>query len=29
MPSGYQKGSLNALLGLFLEAQDHALTEHT
>jgi hypothetical protein len=29
MPSGYQKGSLNALLGLFLEAQGHALPEHT
>jgi len=28
MPSGYQKGSLNALLGLFLEAQGHALPEH-
>jgi hypothetical protein len=29
MPSGYQKASLNALLGLFLEAQGHALPEHT
>jgi len=25
MPSLYQKASLNALLGLFLEAQGHAL----
>lgn len=29
MPSTYQKASLNALLGLFLEAQGHALPEHT
>jgi hypothetical protein len=29
MPSDYQKASLNALLGLFLEAQGHALPEHT
>jgi hypothetical protein len=29
MPSTYKKGSLNALLGLFLEAQGHALPEHT
>jgi hypothetical protein len=29
MPSVYQKASLNALLGLFLEAQGHALPEHT
>ena len=29
MPSAYQKASLNALLGLFLEAQGHALPEHT
>jgi hypothetical protein len=28
MPSVYQKASLNALLGLFLEAQGHALPEH-
>ncbi|NJP12655.1 MAG: transposase, partial [Leptolyngbyaceae cyanobacterium RU_5_1] len=29
MPSVYQKASLKALLGLFLEAQGHALPEHT
>ena len=29
MPSEYQKASLNALLGLFLEVQGHALPEHT
>lgn len=29
MPSTYQKASLNALLGLFLEAQGHALPAHT
>ena len=29
MPSLYQKASLNALLGLFLEAQGHALPQHT
>ncbi len=29
MPSAYQKASLNALLGLFLDAQGHALPEHT
>ena len=29
MPSGYQKASLKALLGLFLAAQGHALPEHT
>ena len=29
MPSTYQKGSLNALLGLFLEAQGHPLPQHT
>ncbi|MGA7937949.1 MAG: transposase [Kovacikia sp.] len=29
MPSTYQKASLKALLGLFLEAQGHALPEHT
>jgi len=29
MPSEYQKASLNALLGLFLEAQGHALPQHT
>ena len=29
MPSVYQKASLNALLGLFLDAQGHALPEHT
>ena len=29
MPSGYQKASLNALLGLFLEAQGHPLPQHT
>ena len=29
MPSSYQKASLNALLGLFLEAQGHALPQHT
>jgi hypothetical protein len=29
MPSVYQKASLKALLGLFLDAQGHALPEHT
>lgn len=29
MPSGYQKASLNAMLGLFLEAQGHPLPQHT
>ena len=29
MPSMYQKASLNALLGLFLEAQGHPLPQHT
>ena len=29
MPSVYQKASLKAILGLFLEAQGHALPEHT
>ena len=29
MPSIYQKASLRAVLGLFLEAQGHALLEHT
>lgn len=29
MPSVYQKDSLNALLGLFLEAQGHPLPQHT
>jgi hypothetical protein len=29
MPSPYQKASLKALLGLFLEAQGHALPAHT
>ncbi|NJM78308.1 MAG: transposase [Acaryochloridaceae cyanobacterium RU_4_10] len=29
MPSVYQKASLNALLGLFLDAQGHALPEQT
>jgi Transposase DDE domain len=29
MPSLYQRASLNALLGLFLETQGHALPEHT
>jgi hypothetical protein len=29
MPSVYQKASLNALLGLFPDAQGHALPEHT
>ena len=29
MPSLYQKASLNAMLGLFLEAQGHALPQHT
>ena len=29
MPSVYQKASLNALLGLFLEAQGHPLPQHT
>ena len=29
MPSSYQKTSLNALFGLFLEAQGHALPQHT
>ncbi len=29
MPSVYQKASLNALLGLFLAAQGHALPQHT
>lgn len=29
MPSVYQKASLNAILGLFLEAQGHPLPQHT
>jgi len=29
MPSAYQKANLNALLGLFLDAQGHALPEHS
>ena len=29
MPSVHQKASLNALLGLFLEAQGHVLPDHT
>ncbi len=29
MPSVYQKASLKAVLGLFLDAQGHALPEHT
>jgi len=29
MPSEYQKASLNALFGLFLEAQGHPLPQHT
>ena len=29
MPSIYQKASLEAVLGLFLDAQGHALPEHT
>jgi hypothetical protein len=29
MPSTYQKASLNALFGLFLEAQGHPLPQHT
>jgi hypothetical protein len=29
MPSAYQKASLSALLGLFLDAQGHALPAHT
>ncbi len=29
MPSVYQKASLNALFGLFLEAQGHPLPQHT
>ena len=29
MPSSYQKASLNALLGRFLEAQGHPLPQHT
>jgi hypothetical protein len=29
MPSAYQKASFNAVLGLFLDAQGHALPEHT
>jgi len=29
MPSIYQKASFNAVLGLFLDAQGHALPEHT
>ena len=29
MPSEYQKASLNAMLGLFLETQGHALPAHT
>jgi hypothetical protein len=29
MPSTYQKVSLNAVLGLFLDAQGHALPAHT
>jgi hypothetical protein len=29
MPSVYQKASLNALSGLFLEAQGHPLPQHT
>ena len=29
MPSEYQKASLTAILGLFLEAQGHPYPEHT
>jgi hypothetical protein len=29
MPSVYQKASLEAVLGLFLDALGHALPEHT
>jgi len=29
MPSTYQKASLNAMLGLFLEAQGHPLPQQT
>ncbi len=29
MPSMYQKASLNALFGRFLEAQGHPLPQHT
>lgn len=29
MPSTYQKASLNALFGLFLEAQEHPLPQYT
>ncbi len=29
MPSSYQKASLNALMGRFLEAQGHPLPQHT
>ena len=29
MPSVYQKASLNAIMGLFLEAQGHPLPQHT
>ena len=29
MPTVYQKASFNALMGLFLEAQGHALPQHT
>jgi len=29
MPSVYQKASLKAMMGLFLEAQGHALPQHT
>ena len=29
MPSVYQRASLKAVLGLFLDAQGHALPEHT
>ncbi|MEA5464975.1 hypothetical protein [Leptothoe sp. PORK10 BA2] len=29
MPSVYQKASLKAVLGLFLDEQGHALPEHT
>jgi len=29
MPSAYQKASLNAMLGLFLEAQGHPLPQQT
>ncbi|MCA6589721.1 MAG: hypothetical protein IM531_00715 [Pseudanabaena sp. M090S1SP1A06QC] len=28
-PSVYQKASLNAILGIFLEAQGHPYPEHT